>query len=186
MNNRSLGQVIGLLLLIVAAVYGGYALGAADSSNDAGTTAIEVSTEGDDDRADADADADGDSGEAAEAPVADDGSGESDADSGDAPDEPLQSQSGLPPISIDDLPDEAIDTLYLIDSDGPYPYDKDGSTFQNREGILPDEPRGYYREFTVDTPGLNHRGARRIVGGDGGELYYTSDHYDSFSEIADW
>lgn len=89
-------------------------------------------------------------------------------------------------IQVDDLPDEAWDTLYLIDDGGPYPYDKDGTTFQNREGRLPDHPRGYYREFTVETPGLSHRGALRIVSGEDGELYWTADHYDSFAQIVGW
>lgn len=95
----------------------------------------------------------------------------------------LQGVSGLPTISVDELPDEALDTLDLIATDGPFPYDRDGITFQNREGLLPDEPRGYYREFTVRTPGERTRGARRIVTGEGGEAYYTDDHYDSFREI---
>jgi len=89
-------------------------------------------------------------------------------------------------ISIVDLPVEAIDTLELIDSGGPFPYGKDGSVFQNREGRLPDEERGYYREYTVDTPGSNDRGARRIVGGDNGDVWYTGDHYDTFARIIDW
>lgn len=89
-------------------------------------------------------------------------------------------------ISIADLPSEAIDTLELIDSGGPFPYRKDGSVFQNREGRLPDHDNGYYREYTVDTPGSPDRGARRIVGGDAGERYYTGDHYDSFARIIDW
>ncbi len=89
-------------------------------------------------------------------------------------------------IDVDALPDEAIDTLWLIDSDGPYPFGKDGSTFQNREGELPDHPVGYYREFTVITPGSDDRGARRIVSGSNGELFYTSDHYESFSQITGW
>jgi ribonuclease T1 len=90
---------------------------------------------------------------------------------------------GLPVIYVDQLPREARDTLRLIDRGGPFPYSKDGSVFQNREGLLPDRPRGYYREYTVITPGENDRGARRIVGGERGELYYTADHYDSFSRI---
>ncbi len=91
--------------------------------------------------------------------------------------------SDLPPIALGQLPPEAIDTLELIEADGPYPFDRDGITFQNREGLLPDRERGHYEEFTVITPGLDHRGARRIVAGDDGERYYTDDHYDSFSEI---
>ncbi len=66
---------------------------------------------------------------------------------------------------------------------GPFPYDKDGAVFQNREGILPGRQRGYYHEYTVITPGENDRGARRIVTGSRGELYYTDDHYDSFKRI---
>jgi ribonuclease T1 len=92
--------------------------------------------------------------------------------------------SGLPVVLWVELPPEAHDTIYLIDDGGPFPYDKDGSTFQNREGILPARANGYYAEYTVITPGSNDRGARRVVGGDDGELYYTDDHYDSFQEVA--
>ncbi len=96
---------------------------------------------------------------------------------------PSQRFSDLPVISPAELPIEAIDTLDLIASGGPYPYSQDDSTFQNREGILPDEAGGHYREYTVDTPGESDRGARRIVAGADGALYYTDDHYDSFAEI---
>lgn len=89
-------------------------------------------------------------------------------------------------IDVADLPSEAIDTLQLIDANGPYPYTKDGSTFQNREGRLPDRGGGHYREFTVETPGLSHRGPLRIVAGADGELYWTADHYDSFAQIVGW
>jgi ribonuclease T1 len=89
----------------------------------------------------------------------------------------------LPIIYVDQLPREARETLRLIERGGPFPYDKDGAVFQNREGILPSRPRGYYREYTVITPGENDRGARRIVAGERGELYYTDDHYDSFKRI---
>lgn len=83
------------------------------------------------------------------------------------------------------LPAEAIDTLQLIERGGPYPYARDGNVFQNRERRLPDRPRGYYREYTVPTPGENDRGARRIVtGGDPPEVYYyTADHYRSFRVV---
>jgi ribonuclease T1 len=74
-------------------------------------------------------------------------------------------------------------TLALIERGGPYPHAKDGSVFSNREGRLPRQPRGYYREYTVDTPGASNRGARRIVRGTNGETYYTSDHYESFVRI---
>ncbi len=92
-------------------------------------------------------------------------------------------ESGLPWIALAALPPQARDTLELIESDGPFPFDRDGVVFQNREGLLPSEERGYYREYTVVTPGSNDRGARRIVTGAEGELYYTDDHYDSFRRI---
>lgn len=93
---------------------------------------------------------------------------------------PPETYRGFSVITYDGLPPEALDTLELIDSDGPFPYSKDGSTFQNREQLLPRKPNGYYREYTVTTPGENDRGARRIIGGDEGERYYTDDHYASF------
>lgn len=93
--------------------------------------------------------------------------------------------SDLPAITLDELPIEAIETLLLIDDGGPYPYQQDDGTFQNREGILPDRDREHYREYTVDTPGASNRGARRIVSGADGERYYTDDHYESFREISE-
>jgi ribonuclease T1 len=91
--------------------------------------------------------------------------------------------SGLPYVERASLPAEARATLRLLEAGGPFPYDEDGSTFQNREGLLPPEPRGYYAEYTVETPGEGDRGPRRIVAGDGGELYWTADHYASFARI---
>ena len=91
--------------------------------------------------------------------------------------------SGLPYVDLADLPPEAAEVVHLIDQGGPFPYDKDGSTFGNYEGLLPDRPDGYYREYTVDTPGSDDRGARRIIGGAEGELYWTGDHYESFEVI---
>ena len=81
------------------------------------------------------------------------------------------------------LPKEARETLALIRAGGPFPYPQDGRTFQNREKLLPQQARGYYREYTVKTPGARDRGARRIVSGKGGEFYYTADHYRSFKRI---
>jgi guanyl-specific ribonuclease Sa len=83
------------------------------------------------------------------------------------------------------LPAEAQHTLRLIEAGGPFPYDRDGATFQNREGRLPAQPAGYYREYTVLTPGSPDRGARRIVSGGNPpiEFYYTDDHYRSFRRI---
>ncbi len=91
--------------------------------------------------------------------------------------------SDLPTIAPRELPIEALDTLDRIAAGGPFPFRQDDSTFQNREGILPNRPTGHYREYTVITPGEGDRGARRIVAGSDGELYYTDDHYDSFREI---
>lgn len=96
---------------------------------------------------------------------------------------PLAAFSELPPILVTELPSEALDTLDLIAAGGPYPFDRDGLLFENREGLLPAEPLGHYQEFTVVTPGVPTRGARRIVAGADGELYYTEDHYASFFEI---
>lgn len=81
-----------------------------------------------------------------------------------------------------DLPAEALATVELIQRGGPFPYRQDGTTFGNREGLLPDEARGYYREYTVPTPGAPDRGARRIVTGGSppSVWYYTDDHYRSF------
>ncbi|MGL5811648.1 MAG: ribonuclease domain-containing protein [Nocardioides sp.] len=95
------------------------------------------------------------------------------------------SDSGIPSLRRDHLPPEAEDTLTLIRADGPYPYDQDDTVFGNIESLLPERPRGYYREYTVETPGNDFRGARRIVVGAGGEYYWTSDHYRSFSRIED-
>ena len=84
-----------------------------------------------------------------------------------------------------DLPEEARQTLALVRSNGPFPYQQDGATFGNRGQQLPQRARGYYREFTVKTPGARDRGARRIVAGKGGEFYYTEDHYRSFRRIVE-
>ncbi|MGY1581115.1 ribonuclease domain-containing protein [Streptomyces sp. MN13] len=87
-------------------------------------------------------------------------------------------------ICYGDLPSQAYDTLRLIEQGGPYPYTQDGSVFQNREGILPGQPTGYYHEYTVKTPNVSTRGARRIVTGEEHqEDYYTADHYASFDLI---
>jgi ribonuclease T1 len=96
--------------------------------------------------------------------------------------------SSAPPTisatSATSLPLEARQTLALIESGGPFPYDQDGVVFENREGLLPDHDSGYYHEYTVPTPGSPDRGARRIITGSAGELYYTDDHYRSFERIS--
>jgi ribonuclease T1 len=108
-------------------------------------------------------------------------------------------------VRVHDLPAEALVTLEHIQRGGPYPYDRDNTTFGNYEQLLPEAPRGHYREYTVATPGVRHRGTRRIVVGcerqrpamqpagllrlahcrDGGVFYYTADHYRSFRRIVE-
>jgi len=89
----------------------------------------------------------------------------------------------LPEVDGASLPHEARETLALIRSGGPFPHQKDGAVFGNREALLPKRERGYYREYTVRTPAARDRGARRIVAGRGGEYYYTDDHYRTFRRI---
>jgi ribonuclease T1 len=97
---------------------------------------------------------------------------------------------GVLPLSViatENLPGEARQTLALIKRGGPFPYAKDGVVFGNYEGVLPKQKRGYYHEFTVKTPGVRNRGARRIIAGgeptSSGEYYYTDDHYATFKRI---
>ena len=86
-------------------------------------------------------------------------------------------------VSLAQLPGAARETIALIHRGGTFPYALDGAFFSNREGILPRAKRGYYREYTVKTPGVRNRGARRIIAGGGGELYYSDDHYNHFRRI---
>lgn len=90
-------------------------------------------------------------------------------------------------ITVAGLPKQGLQTYTLIHQGGPFAYEKDGTVFGNRERLLPSHKRGYYREYTVDTPGLRHRGKRRIVCGGPpvkpDTCYYTADHYASFRKI---
>jgi ribonuclease T1 len=91
-------------------------------------------------------------------------------------------------VVLADLPPQAQRTHRLVRSGGPFPYAKDGVVFGNRERLLPAHPKGYYREYTVQTPGSRDRGARRIVCGGTPPTapevcYYTADHYNSFRRI---
>ncbi|MEO8298410.1 MAG: ribonuclease domain-containing protein [Burkholderiales bacterium] len=104
--------------------------------------------------------------------------------------ERARSPESMAAVALVSLPLEAQATRRLIHNGGPFPYPrKDGTVFGNREQSLPREPRGYYREYTVPTPGSRNRGARRIICG-GREVklpdvcYYTQDHYASFRRIA--
>ncbi len=86
-------------------------------------------------------------------------------------------------MAVADLPPEGRETLRMIRQGGPFPFDRDGVVFGNFERILPKQPRGYYHEYTVKTPGARNRGARRIISGNPGEYYYSADHYQSFKRI---
>jgi ribonuclease T1 len=91
--------------------------------------------------------------------------------------------SGLPTVDIDRLPREAQETYVVILDGGPYPYRQDDQVFGNRERVLPPADYGWYREYTVQTPGSPDRGARRFVVGEDGVFFYTDDHYTSFREV---
>ena len=95
----------------------------------------------------------------------------------------FSSGSSAQTIAAANLPAEARDTLRLIKQGGPFPYPRDGVMFGNHEKRLPQQPRGYYREYTVKTPGVHSRGARRIVCGVLPECYYSGDHYQTFRRI---
>ena len=92
------------------------------------------------------------------------------------------------PIALADLPVQGVQVYALVMQGGPFAYDKDGSVFGNRERLLPSQKRGYYREYTVPTPGASNRGARRLVCGGPPKTpdacFYTADHYASFRRIA--
>ena len=92
---------------------------------------------------------------------------------------PADAHASLPAF----LPEEARQTVVMILHGGPFPHRQDGTVFGNIEGRLPARERGYYREYTVPTPGSDDRGARRLVVGVGGDVYYTADHYGSFHQV---
>ncbi|MEZ5186624.1 MAG: ribonuclease domain-containing protein [Candidatus Nanopelagicales bacterium] len=92
-------------------------------------------------------------------------------------------RSGLPAIALDQLPSEAQQTYEIVLQGGPFEYPQDGDVFGNREGLLPEQDYGWYREYTVVTPASGDRGARRLVVGEDGVFFYTDDHYDSFREV---
>lgn len=101
---------------------------------------------------------------------------------------PVDAVDGMPAVALSALPPEAQQTQRLIRAGGPFEHAKDGSVFGNRERLLPRNERGFYREYTVKTPGARNRGARRIVCGgrqprDPETCFYTDDHYNSFKRI---
>src|SRR4051794_1883183 len=93
--------------------------------------------------------------------------------------------SAITVIRASELPPEARQTIELVRKGGPFPYERDGIVFGNFERQLPRHERGYYHEYTVRTPGVGDRGARRIIAGGHGELYYTADHYRTFRRIVE-
>lgn len=104
------------------------------------------------------------------------------------PSSTARSAAGLPVCQLSSLPAEATTTVNLIHRGGPFPYSRDGIVFGNFEHRLPNQQRGYYREFTVPTPGARTRGARRVITGgepptNPPEFYYTGDHYETFCQI---
>ena len=93
----------------------------------------------------------------------------------------------LAEVALAELPKEAQQVYELVAKGGPFPFDRDGVVFGNREKLLPAKPRGYYHEYTVRTPGVTNRGGRRLVCGGKktapDACYYTDDHYRSFRKI---
>jgi ribonuclease T1 len=100
-----------------------------------------------------------------------------------APFTAAQTASDAGAVAVQDLPPEARDVIARIRTNGPFAFKRDGVTFGNFEKRLPIRPRGYYREYTVPTPGEHTRGARRIIAGRDGEFFYTADHYETFRRI---
>jgi len=96
---------------------------------------------------------------------------------------PETASSDLPTISPAQLPPEAVTVLLMLFNGSPFPNKQDGATFQNRERILPAQPSGFYREYTVKKPGESDRGPWRIVTGADGSKFWTADHYASFQEV---
>jgi ribonuclease T1 len=94
-----------------------------------------------------------------------------------------QSTASSDSISVAELPNEARATLRDIKQGGPFEFDRDGVVFGNFEKALPKQARGYYHEYTVKTPGVRSRGARRIISGSAGEYYYTDNHYQTFKRV---
>lgn len=165
-SKKSLPALIGGAVLVLVAGYFGIDLGS--SSDDADQKAAPSSAAGASTAAGASSVAGGDEREGAK-----------------------QGESGLPTCAMDSLPQEAHETAEDILAGGPYDYpDNDNVRFGNYEGVLPQQAKNYYREYTVETPGIGHRGAKRIVTGGGSETdpdvwYYTDDHYESFCSIPD-
>ncbi|WP_412100349.1 ribonuclease domain-containing protein [Corynebacterium aurimucosum] len=166
-SKKSLPALIGGAVLVLVAGYFGIDLGS--SGNGADQKASPSSTVAD----------------------ASSAAGASAAAGGNEGDVAKQGDTDLPSCAMDSLPQEAHETAEDILGGGPYDYpDNDNVRFGNYEGVLPQQAKNYYREYTVETPGIGHRGAKRIVTGGGSETdpdvwYYTDDHYESFCSIPD-
>ncbi|TRX54715.1 ribonuclease domain-containing protein [Corynebacterium guaraldiae] len=178
-SKKSLPAIIGGAVLVLVAGYFGIDLGS--SSDDADQKAAPSSTA-------AGASAESGASAAAGASSAVAASGAAGGNEGDVV---KQGETDLPSCAMDSLPQEAHETAEDILGGGPYDYpDNDNVRFGNYEGVLPQQAKNYYREYTVETPGIGHRGAKRIVTGGGSETdpdvwYYTDDHYESFCSIPD-
>ena len=96
---------------------------------------------------------------------------------------PSQGENAQQIVVLTELPAEVRNTLHAIKQGGPFAYERDGVVFKNYERVLPIQPRSYYHEYTVKTPGAHNRGTRRIVCGPLPECYYTADHYQTFKRI---
>jgi guanyl-specific ribonuclease Sa len=96
---------------------------------------------------------------------------------------PACGEANLDEVPVGSLPAEVADTIALVEQGGPFPYEQDGTVYENREGVLPACASGYYHLYTVPTPGAPDRGERRLITGQGGEYYYTPDSYASFVEV---
>lgn len=103
-------------------------------------------------------------------------------DLGGAPSE-CGTPAGMTEAPLSSLPAQVADTLDLVAAGGPFPFPDDGAEYQNREGVLPDCAAGYYRLYSVPTPGVEGKGNRRLITGGGGESFYTPDRYASFVVI---
>ena len=104
-----------------------------------------------------------------------------DLDGGTTP--PNCDPANLDEVPVGELPAEVADTIALVGAGGPFPYEQDGTVYENREALLPACASGYYHLYTVPTPGAPDRGERRLITGQGGEFYYTPDSYASFVEV---
>ena len=107
----------------------------------------------------------------------------------------------LPKISDEGRVKGILELVRKIAANEPLPYREDGQTFKNREGLLPQKPLGFYKEYTFVAPknspeiimiggveykvypSYSERGAERLVIGGNEIVYYTPTHYDDFIKL---